>query len=54
MNRFISAGLFLLLAATLSAQNSDPAAVGTALIKDLENKINTESLDIISTVSSTL
>jgi len=49
MNRFISAGLFLLLAATLSAQNSDPAAVGTALIKDLENKINTESLDMTST-----
>jgi outer membrane lipoprotein-sorting protein len=49
MNRFISAGLFLLLAATLSAQNSDPAALGTALIKDLENKINTESLDMTST-----
>jgi len=49
MNRFISAGLVLLFAAALSAQSSDPAALGTALIKDLENKINTESLDMTST-----
>ncbi len=49
MNRFISAALVLLLAAALSAQSSDPAALGTALIKDLENKINTESLDMTST-----
>ena len=49
MNRFISAALVLLLAAELSAQSSDPAALGTALIKDLENKINTESLDMTST-----
>jgi outer membrane lipoprotein-sorting protein len=50
MKRILTAGFGLLLltvAPALGAQ--DAAAEGTALIKDVENKINVESLDLTST-----